>query len=86
MEYPALGRLATHPPTLARVGALAAAAGGAAGFAMHHIHASRSGRRPRPHSAPRGVLGLFFVCCLYSVDVIKSAKGAYLEISASSKH
>jgi hypothetical protein len=34
----------------------------------------------------RGVLGLFFVCCLYSVDVIKSAKGAYLEISSSSKH
>jgi hypothetical protein len=32
------------------------------------------------------VLGLFFVCCLYSVDVIKSAKGAYLEISSSSKH
>jgi hypothetical protein len=34
----------------------------------------------------RGVLGLFFVCCLYSVDVIKSAKGAYLEVSSSSKH
>jgi hypothetical protein len=29
--------------------------------------------------------GCFFVCCLYSVDVIKSAKGAYLEISSSSK-
>jgi hypothetical protein len=34
----------------------------------------------------RGFLGLFFVCCLYSVGVIKSAKGAYLEISSSSKH
>ena len=41
----------------------------------------------RAAGAPQGeVGGLFFVCCLYSVDVIKSAKGAYLEISSSSKH
>jgi hypothetical protein len=31
------------------------------------------------------VLGLFFVCCLYSADVKKSSKGAYLEMSSSSK-
>jgi hypothetical protein len=51
-----------------------------------------AGCRPRSRSASGrrsrrlGFLGLFFMCCLYSVDVIKSAKGAYLEISSSSKH
>ena len=36
--------------------------------------------------ASRSCGGCFCVCCLYSVNVIKSAKGAYLEISSSSKH
>jgi hypothetical protein len=43
---------------------------------------------PTPVEAIGGgeVGGWFFVCCLYSVDVIKSAKGAYLEISSASNH
>ena len=28
----------------------------------------------------------FFVCCLHSVDVMQTAKGAYLEEISSSKH
>ena len=44
-------------------------------------------RRRRRAGAPSNTLAsgaelwvVFFVCCLYSMDVIKPAKGAYLEI------
>jgi hypothetical protein len=66
---------------------------------LRHLHRPASHASPvrascPPCACPRvrgdwtggGVLGLFFVCCLYSVGVIKSAKGAYLDISSSSKH
>ena len=54
------------------------------------------GRLVRPRGAGGGepelaasiahaALGLCFVCCLHSVDAIKSAKGAYLEISSMIK-
>jgi hypothetical protein len=33
-----------------------------------------------------GGCGGYFCCCLYSVGVVQTAKGAYLEIISSSEH
>ena len=53
---------------------------------LHERPVEASGGSSRQRDEQRGVGVVFFVRCLYSVDVIKSAKGAYLEISSSSKH
>jgi hypothetical protein len=55
-------------------------------IAMSFSGASRQKQDEWTRGSRTGILVLIFMCCLYNVDVIKSAKGAYLEISSSSKH